>query len=55
MPETLREKYQYYTCANIDKLRGSGYTAPVTTLEESVRDYVQNYLAHDARLGDEAT
>lgn len=53
MPEQLREKYQYYTCANIDKLRGSGFSSVVTPLDESVRDYVRNYLASDSRLGDE--
>ncbi len=53
MPETLREKYQYYTCANIDKLRSTGYTSPITPLQDSVKDYVQNYLMHDRRLGDE--
>lgn len=53
MPETLREKYQYYTCANIDKLRSTGYTSQITPLQDSVKDYVQNYLMHDRRLGDE--
>lgn len=54
MPEALREKYQYYTCADIGRLRESGYSEPLFTLEEAVRDYVQGYLAHDRRLGDEA-
>jgi ADP-L-glycero-D-manno-heptose 6-epimerase len=54
MPEALRAKYQYYTCAQIDRLRASGYQAPVTELEEAVRDYVQGYLIGDRRLGDEA-
>lgn len=54
MPETLRGKYQYFTKADISKLRATGYTAPVTSLEASVADYVQNYLAHDRRLGDES-
>ena len=53
MPETLREKYQYYTCANIDKLRATGYSAAITPLRDCVKDYVQNYLMHDRRLGDE--
>lgn len=52
MPETLRAKYQYHTCADITKLRQSGYADALTPLTESVRDYVQNYLAHDRRLGD---
>lgn len=54
MPEALREKYQYYTCADIGRLRESGYAEPLFTLEEAVRDYVQGYLAQDRRLGDEA-
>lgn len=44
MPETLRPKYQYYTKADISKLRSMGYDKPMTPLEEGVRLYVQNYL-----------
>ncbi|NTW10589.1 MAG: ADP-glyceromanno-heptose 6-epimerase [Chlorobiaceae bacterium] len=44
MPETLRDKYQYYTCADMEKLRSAGYQSPFTTLEDGVRDYVRNYL-----------
>ena len=44
MPESLRPKYQYYTKADISKLRAAGYTRPMTPLEEGVRLYVQNYL-----------
>ncbi len=51
MPEVLRDKYQYYTRADISKLRASGYARPVTPLAECVRDYVQNYLVPDKRLG----
>lgn len=54
MPETLRAKYQYYTCADVTKLRESGYDKPMTPLAEAVRDYVQGYLMQDKRLGDEA-
>jgi len=50
MPETIRDKYQYFTEANLTRLRGAGYTAPVTTLENSVADYVRNYLVPDRRL-----
>lgn len=53
MPEPLRGKYQYYTCADVTRLRESGYTAPITSLEDAVRDDVQQYLARDLRLGDE--
>ncbi|MGA7747863.1 MAG: ADP-glyceromanno-heptose 6-epimerase [Candidatus Aquilonibacter sp.] len=44
MPELLRPKYQYSTQARIDRLRASGYDAPVSTLDDAVRDYVINYL-----------
>ena len=44
MPEHLRGKYQYFTEARVDKLRAAGYTRPFTTLEDGIRDYVQNYL-----------
>jgi ADP-L-glycero-D-manno-heptose 6-epimerase len=54
MPEALRGKYQYFTRADITKLRATGCTAAVTALNEAVRDYVQNYLIPDARLGSEA-
>ncbi len=53
MPEHLQSKYQYYTCADITKLRGSGFTTEITALAEAVRDYVQGYLVPDKRLGDE--
>ena len=53
MPEHLQPKYQYYTCADITKLRGSGFTTEITPLAEAVRDYVQGYLVPDKRLGDE--
>jgi ADP-L-glycero-D-manno-heptose 6-epimerase len=52
MPEALRGKYQYFTKAEIGKLRAAGYTRPVTPLSEAVADYVRNYLAKDRRLGD---
>lgn len=44
MPEDLQGKYQYFTEATMDKVRASGYSQPFHTLEEGVRDYVQNYL-----------
>lgn len=53
MPEHLKAKYQYYTCADIARLRQSGYSEPLYTLTEAVRDYVQGYLMGDKRLGDE--
>ena len=51
MPEVLRGKYQYFTQADITKLRGTGYTRPMTPLPEAVRDYVQGYLVPGKKLG----
>lgn len=53
MPEALREKYQYFTCANIAKLRQAGFEQPIMPLANAVRDYVVNYLRPGRRLGDE--
>ena len=50
MPMSIRNQYQYYTEANIDKLRATGYDKPTMTLEESITDYVQNYLMKNERL-----
>lgn len=44
MPEQLRNKYQYSTCANMEKFRASGYTGATTPLPLAVADYVTNYL-----------
>jgi ADP-L-glycero-D-manno-heptose 6-epimerase len=44
MPEDIRNKYQYFTEARMDKLRTAGYTADFYSLEEGVTDYVKNYL-----------
>jgi ADP-L-glycero-D-manno-heptose 6-epimerase len=44
MPETLKPKYQYFTEANMKRLRDAGYTKPFASLEDGVKDYVQNYL-----------
>ena len=43
-PEDIRDKYQYYTQAEMGKLVSDGYKKPFTSLEEGVKDYVQNYL-----------
>jgi len=45
MPPAIRERYQYFTEARMDRLRAAGYTAPFTPLEAGITDYVQNYLA----------
>ena len=52
MPEVLRGKYQYYTKADIAKLRSTGYTRAMTPLAEAVRDYVQGYLVPAKKLGE---
>jgi ADP-L-glycero-D-manno-heptose 6-epimerase len=44
-PEDIRDKYQYFTEANMQKLINIGYKVPFHTLEEGVQDYVSNYLA----------
>ena len=44
MPEDIRDKYQYFTEANMKKLTDAGYTNPFYSLEEGVDDYVRNYL-----------
>ncbi|MEY5048867.1 MAG: ADP-glyceromanno-heptose 6-epimerase [Bacteroidota bacterium] len=43
-PIDIRDKYQYFTEANMQKLANIGYDTPFHTLEEGVKDYVQNYL-----------
>jgi len=50
MPEAIRDKYQYFTQANLMRLRGTGYSTPVTSLENAVNDYVRKYLVPDRRL-----
>jgi ADP-L-glycero-D-manno-heptose 6-epimerase len=47
MPETLRGRYQYWTEAEMSKLRGAGYNAPMTSLEEGVRRYVTEFLVKE--------
>lgn len=48
-PEDIRDKYQYFTEANMSKLKSIGYKKPFTTLEEGVADYVKNYLIPNKR------
>ena len=45
MPLDIRDKYQYFTEANMQKLKAASYTDAFYTLEEGVDDYVRNYLA----------
>ena len=49
-PEDIRDKYQYFTEAKMDKLKRNGYTKPFYTLEEGVTDYVQNYLMKESYM-----
>jgi ADP-L-glycero-D-manno-heptose 6-epimerase len=46
-PEDIREKYQYFTEANMSKLKSIGYSEPFHSLEEGVSDYVRHYLEPD--------
>lgn len=52
MPEILRGKYQYFTQADIAKLRSTRYGRAMTPLTDAVRDYVQNYLVPGKKLGE---
>ena len=47
MPEDIRERYQYFTEADMTRLRTAGYHRQFSTLEDGVRRYVQDYLATD--------
>jgi ADP-L-glycero-D-manno-heptose 6-epimerase len=52
MPEHMRDRYQYFTQANLDRLRATGFDTAPMSLSDSIADYVRGYLAPDARLGD---
>ena len=49
-PADIRDKYQYFTEAKMDKLKSQGYTTPFFSLEEGVTDYVKNYLMENKYL-----
>ena len=49
MPESLRPRYQYYTCLDISKIRQAGYNQELTSLEDAVKDYY-TYFVHSAHL-----
>ncbi len=53
MPDALRDKYQYHTCADLTKLNGYCKGLEIYSLEDAVADYVQEYLVPGKRLGDE--
>lgn len=50
LPENLKGKYQYYTCATLDKLAAAGYNRPTTSLEDGLTQYIKDYLATDDRF-----
>jgi ADP-L-glycero-D-manno-heptose 6-epimerase len=43
-PEDIRDKYQYFTEADMSSVKAAGYDAPFTSLEDGIKDYVLNYL-----------
>jgi ADP-L-glycero-D-manno-heptose 6-epimerase len=45
MPEAIRDKYQYFTEAQMGRLRAAGYLGAMTTLEDGISDYVAGYLS----------
>ncbi|MDZ7781058.1 MAG: ADP-glyceromanno-heptose 6-epimerase [Gemmatimonadota bacterium] len=47
IPEEIRDRYQYFTQAEMGRLRAAGYDRPFRSVEEGVRDYVTGYLATD--------
>lgn len=51
MPDNIRKKYQYYTCANINKLKEAGYIEEFTPIYNAIGDYVKNYLIPESYLG----
>lgn len=46
-PEDIRDKYQYFTEADMNKMIAVGYDKPFTSLEDGVANYVNNYLSKD--------
>lgn len=55
MPAFLRPRYQYFTCANIQRLRDVGYGKKIRPLTDAVTDYVANYLIPHQRLGENSS
>lgn len=47
MPVEIRDRYQYFTEAKMDKIETAGYNNKPYSLEDGVQDYVQNYLMKD--------
>jgi len=46
MPQDIRDTYQYYTQAEMQKIKDAGYTVEMFSLEDGVNDYVRNYLSN---------
>jgi ADP-L-glycero-D-manno-heptose 6-epimerase len=53
MPEHLRDRYQYYTKADMSKFYALGYDKEITSLKDAIHDYVVNYISQEKFLGDE--
>jgi ADP-L-glycero-D-manno-heptose 6-epimerase len=51
LPHHLAEKYQYFTEANLSKIKSVGYKKEITPLENGINDYVKNYLLGKMYLG----
>ena len=51
MPEAIRNKYQYFTQAKMEKLFDAGYDKPISSLEDGINEYVKNYLVEEKYLG----
>ncbi len=51
MPESIQEQYQYYTQADIKKICAAGFNESLLSLEDSIQDYVKNFLLPKKRLG----
>ena len=49
-PEDIRDTYQYFTEADLSKLRGIGYDREMTALEDGVKEYVRDFLMKDRTL-----
>ena len=49
-PIDIRDKYQYFTEAKMEKLKSIGYNIPFTSLEDAINDYVNNYLSTNFRI-----
>jgi ADP-L-glycero-D-manno-heptose 6-epimerase len=50
MPDSIRNQYQYFTQADTTKIKQAGYNKKITSLEDAVKDYVQNYLQKNGYL-----